>query len=396
MASDAQQIAIAILPKFTGFLSVCGSGFIIYDILSCHFNISPGWWRKGRDDDHTLTDSAGSLGSLSRSRGRSSRRFGQRKTLKTSAYYRLMLAMSTSDFMVSIAWFCTTWPIPKDENSLDNPSDIVYGNIGTMQTCTAQGFFIQLGIITPFYNALLAFYYYLTIRREWKEEEFKRKVEYIGHFLTISFGFGTAIAGLVMHLFNNSKVWCWIAPYPLACGDGPDQVSCERGKNSKVLRWVFYYGPLWFCIFLVIFFMTLVYVYVRSLDKRMDKYTRSYRINARDASTNSLPGDSERPNDSERSQRPGNRRSLMSRTFSTVNSEVFNDNRRHKRNERSKAVANQGLFYAGTFVLVWVFGTITRAMQLANAPAPWAILFLFGKFPCCVILPCSLHRTELW
>ena len=79
----------------------------------------------------------------------------------------------------------------------------------------------------------------------------------------------------------------------------------------------------------------------------------------------------------------GRRRSLMARTFSTVNTDTLNEQRRQRRNERSKAVANQGLFYAGTFALVWIFGTVVRAMQLAGAKKiPWAIVFLFGKSFC--------------
>lgn len=167
--SDAQQIAIAIIPKFSAFISILGSGFIIYDILCSHFNVQSDWWKKGKSEEtesHQSSSANFRKQGMAAMRGRSSRRFAERKTLKNSAYYRLMLSMSTSDFIVSFAWFMTTWPIPKDENSVDNPSDIVYGNSGTMQTCTAQAFFIQLGIVTPFYNALLSCYYYLTIRRE--------------------------------------------------------------------------------------------------------------------------------------------------------------------------------------------------------------------------------------
>jgi hypothetical protein len=369
--SSSKEIAIAILPKFSGFFSILGSGFIIYDILCSHFNFRPDCWRK-KSDDSELVSSAGFSRSQTMSRSRSSSRFGKRKTLMNSAYFRLMLAMSISDFLVSFAWFMTTWPIPKDENSVDNPSEIVYGNIGNAQTCTVQAFFIQLGIITPFYNALLAIYYYLTIRREWKEEDFKRRVEFIGHFVAISFGLGTSIAGLVMGIFHNSVVWCWINSYPNGCGDGDDQTPCVSGANSKTLRWAFYYGPLWVMIFFVALFMSLVYFYVRGLDVKMNQYTNSYRQNAARATT----AESE---SAEIGNGNDGRRTFMSRTFSTTKMETLKELRKQRKNERSKAVANQGLFYAGTFALVWVFGTIVRAMQLAGAKPPWAIVFLFGK-----------------
>lgn len=374
MSDDARQIAIAIIPKFTAFLSVIGSGFIAYDILCSHFNLEAGWWRRKKKNELSSDGFSRRTSSMqTASRARSSRRFNQRKTLKNSAYYRLMLAMSCSDFIVSFAWFCTTWPIPRDELSLDNPSESVYGNIGNTRTCSVQAFFIQLGIVTPFYNALLALYYYLTIRREWKEEEFKCRVEYAGHFVSVSWGVGTAVAGLVMELYNNSTVWCWIAGYPGGCG-GPDN-PCVRGKNFKSLRWVFYYGPLWVMIFLVALFMSLVYGYVRSLDNKMDQYTATYRNNAA-----SNAAAAARDSGSGEFGPNGRRKSVLARKFTGVNTDTLNEQRRQRRNERSKAVANQGLFYAGTFALVWVFGTIVRAMQLAGKSPPWIIIFWFAVF----------------
>jgi len=381
-ASDriAREKAIAIIPKFTAFLSVLGSGFIIYDIVCSHFNISPDFWcrKKKNSKEFGSGDGFSSRTTLANSRGRSTRRFAQRKTLKNSAYYRLMLCMSISDFFVSFAWFCTTWPIPKDENSADNPSEFLYGNIGNMQTCNAQAFFIQLGIITPFYNALLACYYYLTIRREWKEDDFRCRVEYAGHIFSVTFGLGTAIAGVVMGIFNNSSVWCWISAYPSGCGDRPGEIPCERGGNSHIFRWLFYYGPLWVMIFLVALFMSLVYTYVRGLDNKMDQYTLSYRQNA--ARTDSGSTEFHGGGQSSGQNIGGRRKSLMARTFSTMNTDTLNEQRRQRRNERSKAVANQGLFYAGTFALVWVFATIVRAMQLAGATPPWTIKFWFAVF----------------
>lgn len=372
--SEAKQIAIAVLPKFSGFLSLIGSGFIVYDIICNHFNIEPDWCTKKKKDEFAGSSAfSRRTASMNAAKGRSSRRFAQRKTLKTSAYYRLMLAMSISDFIVSGAWFCTTWPIPRDDLVLDNPSDWLYGNIGTQRTCTAQAFFIQLGIVTPFYNALLALYYYLTIRREWKEEDFKCKIEYAGHFVTIAWGVSTSVAGLAMELFNNSNVWCWIASYPRGCGDGPDQEPCVRGKNAKVLRWAFYYGPLWVMIFLVALFMSLVYAYVRGLDNKMDQYTATYRAGAARSTSNTTGTSDEGSGEM-------NRRSRLARTFSTMNADVIQQQRQQKRNERSKAVASQGLFYAGTFALVWVCGTLVRALQLAGKTAPWWLLFLFAVF----------------
>mmetsp|Transcript_7611 Transcript_7611/g.8813 ORF Transcript_7611/g.8813 Transcript_7611/m.8813 type:complete len:907 (-) Transcript_7611:452-3172(-) len=446
MTSEAQQRAIAIIPKFSAFFSVIGSGFIIYDIICSHFEIKTTFWKKyikcWKDDNDEIEDFAGRMrsnshgssrsGSFNENGGRriarmsasyargSSRRI-VRKTLKNSAYYRLMLAMSCSDFIVSFAWFMTTWPIPSDDNSYDTPSEKVSYNLGNMQTCTAQAFFIQLGIVTPFYNAVLSSYYYLTIVREWKEEKFKLRIEYLGHLIAIGFGLGTSFAGLGMKLYNNSVVWCWIAPYnvPEGCASDPD-VLCERGNGAAMYRWAFYYGPLWVMIFLVFLFMTMVYAYVRSLDVKMQQYTNQYSMpsigsstpSARRVSRDSITllgyqlrrdsinsdGTICNPDDVE-----GNKGKKKRISFSAISCEsgVSSQNnsssgatraaaagtaravereRLKKQNERSKAVANQGLFYAGSFAFVWLFGTITRLMQLIGAKPPWPIIFLFAIF----------------
>jgi len=338
--SDAKEKAIAIIPKFTAFASICGSLYILQDILRAHFqNNNNSRFRKA-----TTTNGQ---------RRSSPRRGINKKTLFNSAFYRLMLCLSLSDLLASTAMFMTTWPIPKDEYVDGNPSELVYGNMGNRQTCTAQGFFIQLSIICPMYNALLALYYLLTIRHGWKEQDFQKKVEYVGQNIVISWGLGTAITGLVLKSYNNcSNIWCWIAQYPMGCGNGPDQTPCEYGENADVLRWIFYYGPLWVSIVLVTVSMILVYSYVRTLEVKTNEYTNKY----------SQQG------------------SIISTQCRSSKSNSSNTNGKNRNNERSKAVANQGLFYAGSFALVWLFSTINRAMQLTDCKRPWWIKFLMAVF----------------
>jgi len=329
--SDSREKAMAIVPKFSAIASICGSIFIVHDILKSHFRNSRKHPRKNSvTTRHTHSSS---------------------KTLRNSAFYRLVLCLSLSDFLASTAMFLTTWPIPKDEFVPGNPSNLVYGNIGNRSTCTAQGFFIQLSIICPMYNALLASYYYLTIRHGWKERDFQVRVEYGGQAIVLFWGLGTAIAGLVLQIYNNcSNIWCWIAKYPMGCG--PDgSVPCEHGEHADVLRWVFYYGPLWICIGVVSGTTFLVYWYVRNLEVKANQYTSKYSTvgRASTAGSSSIVLGGER-------------------------------NEKLRQNKRSRAVAQQGLFYAGSFVLVWVFGTINRAMQMADAKRPWQLKFLLAIF----------------
>ena len=99
--SDVQGIALALVPKMTGFMSMIGSFWIIVEVL---------------------TDS----------------------TKKSNVYHRLLMVLSCSDFCFSLFMFAGTWLIPSDTD--DNS---VAWAIGNEQSCQIQGFAIQLGIISP-------------------------------------------------------------------------------------------------------------------------------------------------------------------------------------------------------------------------------------------------------
>ena len=117
--SLAQQRQLAIWPKVTGSLSIMGSASIIYEVL--------------RD-----------------------------KKKRRKVYHRIMLAMSLIDVNTSFWYALSTWPMPKDTQG------VAYAS-GTQQSCTAQGFFVQLGLATPMYNVALAIYYCIVVRYHWKE-----------------------------------------------------------------------------------------------------------------------------------------------------------------------------------------------------------------------------------
>jgi len=64
-------------------------------------------------------------------------------------YYRLLFAMSFFDGCSSIAFGLSTWPIPVDTEG-------VYAPKGNIQTCAAQGFWVQASIASPMYNLMLS------------------------------------------------------------------------------------------------------------------------------------------------------------------------------------------------------------------------------------------------
>ena len=157
---------LALLPKFTGSLSLMGSAFIFQDVVF-HKNF------------HRV-------------------------------YHRLVLGLSCSDMIASVVNILSTWPIPRAE-----AVDGVYLAGGTTQTCTAQGFFNELGnLATPLYNASLCAYYVLVIRNGWAEDRIRSGAEPAMHAVPTAVAFLIAILGVPFRLYNNSGWLCWIAPYP--------------------------------------------------------------------------------------------------------------------------------------------------------------------------------------
>jgi hypothetical protein len=99
MFTPSQQVALAVIPKFTGFLSILGSSWIIVEVLT-------------------------------------------QQTKRENVYNRLLCAMSIVDVTVSIWFFASSWPISEGTEG-------VAWTVGSGRTCVIQGFFIQMGATPP-------------------------------------------------------------------------------------------------------------------------------------------------------------------------------------------------------------------------------------------------------
>ncbi len=84
-----------------------------------------------------------------------------RVSSRRSLYHQIMASMSFFDLIGSTAYAFTTLPIPSES--------MIQGAQGNDATCTAQGFFIQVGTVTGYMNVSLAFYYFLIIQKEISE-----------------------------------------------------------------------------------------------------------------------------------------------------------------------------------------------------------------------------------
>jgi G protein-coupled glucose receptor regulating Gpa2 len=156
--NEAQSIALAIVPKISGSLSVLFCALIIFTVA--------------RD-----------------------------KNRRSKTYHRLLVGISIVDMSSGFWLALSTWPIPKE-------STVLWAS-GNDRTCTLQGFFTNFGITSSFYNTSLSLYFLLVIRYGWKESQIK-KIEPFLHVIPLLWGFGTSFAGLGLGIFGNANLWCWI------------------------------------------------------------------------------------------------------------------------------------------------------------------------------------------
>ena len=239
----AQQVILAVTPKISSCLSLFGSSWIFVEVI-------------------TTTS--------------------KRKNL----YNRLLCSMSGFDIITGIWLFASTWPIPRGTPNVSFA-------VGSQTTCAIQGFFVQMAIVVPIYNCYLALYYLLVIKYKVSEERIKFVIEPVMHVFAICFGLMTAIASLIMGLYNNANLWCWIAVPPpndynieqdgnsegnnkwvwiSKTDEGKDEygedADYQKNQETHFYRWMFYYAPLWFCIVFVTGTMLLVYRTVRQRELR--------------------------------------------------------------------------------------------------------------------------------
>jgi hypothetical protein len=217
--SDAQLMATVLCPKFTAAASAVGSSLIIRDVIQI---------RKNTSDE-------------------------------LSTRHRILAGMSVCDIISSSAWFLTSWPVPED---------LPFGlwNVGNRRTCSAQGFFIHLGIGTVTYNACLALYYLLVIRYGWKNEYIAKRVEPWMHFVAVGFALSTGVASLALNIFNpiGFGFSCSITSPPPMCAQSSESRSptdCIHGDDANIYLIAFWVGPA--CCIIVFLAMSLFLVYWR-------------------------------------------------------------------------------------------------------------------------------------
>ena len=255
-----------------------------------------------------------------------------------SSFHRILFGLSVIDLTTSFAVFMGTWPIPVGTTG-------VYLASGNKGLCTAQGFWIQLGVGAPLYNASLSVYYFLVIFKGWREHQIK-KVEPFLHAIPIIFALTTSIIVAATDNFRSSNVWCWIS------------------MDNIAMRFGFFYGPIWAAILWVTCSMAAIYCRFLVQERKNKRYQGSGQ-----AGNNAQQLHSTATNVIGRLQSTTNigNTGMRSSTVSTSRS-------------KSSKIAGQALCYVGSFYLTFLFPSWTRISQMMGRQPPFAVVAMFTIF----------------
>ena len=143
---------------------------------------------------------------------------------KSRIYHRLMFGLTIHMIQYSVWNIYGPAAVP-----VGTPN--VWGAAGSTQTCTAQGFFLQVSQAGYFYYVLLAVYSFQAVRHNFNEEKYIWMEKWI-HVAVHIWPFGTAFYLLSIEAFNFLGHYsCWIASIPFGCGNDTGNKICSRNTG---------------------------------------------------------------------------------------------------------------------------------------------------------------------
>eukprot|EP00980_Cylindrotheca_fusiformis_P015619 scaffold4481_cov121-Cylindrotheca_fusiformis.AAC.15 len=240
--TKGQQAALAWTLRTAGLFSAIGSSLILWDVFVA---------TKKRNRNRRLT-----------------------------MLHQLVCGLSVFDVFSSIGIIFSTLPIPQyryyDSTSTRMPTN-VYGAKGNSATCAAQGFFLQLGYTSAFYNLVLSVYYVLVIKKGMRETQLQR-LKYWFHVPTLLAGFGLAFAGIPF--YDNIFLFCHIPPAVKLSSFWTSRVESLSlsGAKSNDLLTVFSVVPISIVFFVGGVNMIIIYLHVRKQDRAANRWRMGHRL----------------------------------------------------------------------------------------------------------------------
>lgn len=111
----------------------------------------------------------------------------KKANVRGTSFHQLVLGISSFDCVRSLAYLLSGLMAPANAG-FPRPH-------GNNVSCSVQGFMIQLGLASIFYDLCLAGYFYLVIKHNWRERQFKRYLMYI-HIMLLIIGLSFACSAI--------------------------------------------------------------------------------------------------------------------------------------------------------------------------------------------------------
>ncbi len=260
---------------------------------------------------------------LKRSKNASDRN-SQRNAPLQQSIATMLLNVSLSDILFSFAVFLGEWPAPRD-------TLYIHHAMGNEHTCTFQGWLRALGYLaSPMFSVALNAFYLLLIRYRFSSA----RLHHLSRIVVIGiwvYSFVLSIVPIPLQAYNSDWDVCWIVPAPLDCvGD-----ECTRGQIANKLEIFYSFVHIWTCIFAALGLMGLLFITVKSLEKKSKQYLAKVSTSA------------------EREQEDSPRKSLsislsLQKAYKRFSSRISLKNP-SSANSKSRAVAYQGILFALAF-----------------------------------------------
>jgi len=267
---------------------------------------------------------------------------------KATPYDRIMLGLSACDIVGSFAYGILNPFLAPAETS-----ERIW-SIGSNSTCTFLGFLNQFALAAVLYNAMLSFYFLLSVKYKVKRRDFAQNYEICMHILCLVFGIGTGGVGVLIGLYSEVDVGygCWVNDFPKGCEE-PGGPPCHGHI----------YGMIYAALPLVFAFLSLainnccIYLYVRknlgTIQGTNGRFPQS-KTEEQSASVvqkilknnlNTEPAD-------------GNSNVQRNQTASTKIASPIQHSPAYK--DRVQEVATQGMLYVGSFIICFTPSVIFR------------------------------------
>jgi hypothetical protein len=209
--TDRQEVTLSLLMVLSASLSILGSSTIVYKVV--------------------------------------------RNRSQTTPYDRIMMGLSLTDIIASLSYALSPFLIPAGGTS---PRIWAVGNEAT---CSFLGWLTQFSFAAVWYNAILSFYYLLTVRLGVHRKAFAQKYEVWFHASAWVFFLITATTGAALGWYSEFQInlGCWVGEIPQGC-----EAAGTCTGTGQLVGWVFGGFPLLFTYVALIANNTVIYGYVRN------------------------------------------------------------------------------------------------------------------------------------